>query len=198
MDWSVQLLITGAAIAIISSLATIVVQHMLALRVDNILRERTRQSRQKANLTGTAEPETLVQETEMRIAHELGDLRIESRLNSQDNPVGRLVVVQGTAAIGQSVPLYEENWIKVKKYSKVNAQLLEQMPAEYQAAIIYDGVDFAIYGTCPLHNVTVNDVPVSGGYQRRSRLDDGDTLHFDTETVLRYEANTTIMFHVGD
>jgi hypothetical protein len=46
MDWSVQLLITGAAIAIISSLATIVVQHMLALRVDNILRERTRQSRQ--------------------------------------------------------------------------------------------------------------------------------------------------------
>jgi hypothetical protein len=197
MDWRVQLLIAGAAIAVTSSLLTIVVQHILALRVDNILRQRTRQSRQAFGLAAAEDTKAFAGAPKMRIAHELGDLRIESRLNGEDSPSGRLVVVQGTAAVGQHVPLYEENWIKVQKYSRVELDFLEQMPAEYQAAIIYDGVDFAIYGTCPLHNVTVNDVPITAGYQRRTRLDDGDCLHFDTETVLRYEASPTIMFHLN-
>jgi hypothetical protein len=199
MDWNVQLLITGAAIAMASSLLTLTAQHILALRVDNILRERSRLSRQLTAVAGSGNSEASESEpgSEMRIAHELGDLRIESWLNKQDSPVGWLIVVASPAAVGQKAPLYEQNWVKVTRYNRVEFDSLQQMPAEYQAAIIHDSTEFAVYGVCPFYNVTINDAPISAGYQRRVRLEDGDILHFDTETYLRYEANVTMVFHSG-
>lgn len=194
MDWNVQFLVVGAVIALVSGLLTGVVQHTLTLRAEDVRRKRGRASRQ---LVGSAGREQSEPNVKMGIAHELGDLRIESQLSNGDQPIGWLIVVKGVAAIGQKTPLYEENWIKVNSSSKAVVDMLGQMPTEYQAAIIYDSDHFVIYDACPFYQVRVNDAYVNGRYSQKTRLNEGDILQFDTELWLRYEANATMRFHLS-
>jgi hypothetical protein len=194
MDWNVQFLVAGAAIALLSGLLTGATQHVLTLRAESVRRGRGRASRQ---LVGSAGRELSEPNVKMGIAHELGDLRIESQLSNGDHPIGWLIVVEGVAAVGQKVPLYEENWIKVNRSSKAVVDMLGQMPTEYQAAIIYDSDRFVIYDACPFYQVKVNGAFVNGRYSQKTHLNEGDVLQFDTEISLRYDANATMRFHLN-
>jgi hypothetical protein len=196
MDWNATLWVIGAAIAAVSSLLTIMIQTFLTRRREGSLAAITRRSQPLPVPTDATDTGATGTDSQLSMAHELGELRVEWQLDSVDSPLAWLIVVEGAAAIGQKVPLYKHNWVKVDKQGSEPES--SKLPADYQAVIVQDGKELILYDTCPCHRIRVNDTLIANNNPRGIELTYGDTLNFGTGIAFRYEPKATILFRLGD